>query len=500
MRGPSNGSNSGSLRGINSSRSSQSSQSHSGGRGGGSVSPNINDSTSPIGGSLSPDGSDARLAGIGSAYASGRMGGRDRGRVERVSSSSSLSSKAASVTGSDERRGRDRGRRDIGSCSGSSTSPVASGATNPPEETRERGRSGRSVHGGRASLSPQDIFDNEVAPASSSAPVLTEGVMSEEEKGKSKELAAPTEPAIKGTDGVIPTAAQKVELDASFCSVSSEGSTATIVPTPNVVSPTSKAFEATVTLLDVSSIRSSRELQFEKEASEEAEKRRKNVPTPSNSPIISMSTPYIAQGARTRSPTPTSARVPSSPTHVRTSSSSSTQSQSTTPSLSKYKAKSPPPIVPSPPHPAPPSTSSPHTPGEVSPSGIFTNHGRNASTSLERASSGSRERQSSSSSSTAHPGSGLRKEITSGLEHERTLAEARRGRNNIVGPALRVVNGSTNAGVDVMEPNEPTSPVLSGHNREKETIIDRAVGMVSSAGTYLRLWPNQSQGVGGVAQ
>ncbi|KXN84252.1 hypothetical protein AN958_12825 [Leucoagaricus sp. SymC.cos] len=446
MRGSLNSGNtltSGSMRGVHS--SSRSSQSHSSGRSGGS-SPNVSLSTSPIGGSLSPDGSDARLGGIGSAYASGRLGGRERERIERVSSSSSISSRATSVGGSDERRGRDRGRRDIGSCSGSSA---------------------------------------------------TTGVPSGDDKGKSKDWDMPME------TGVIDT--PKAELDASISSLSSEGSTATIVPTSSVVSPTPKeaSSNTTVAASDVpSSNHCSRELEFEREAMEEAE-RRKNAPVPPNSPIVAMTAPHVASTI-TPSVLPP-AKTPSgpsiqtqlsehSPRHVRTSSSSSTYS-------SKSKAKSPPPIVPSPPSPSLPSTSPDYAPGEVGPSIIFTGFGthvRSASTSLERASSGSRERHSpssASSSATIPTGSRLRKEITPDMEPERELAEARRGRNNVSSRTNGNVNGvttSTGRGL-----KEPTSPVIDGH-REKETIIDKAVGMVSSAGAYLRLWPNQSGGGSGV--
>lgn len=528
MRG-STSSNSGTIRGINSSRSSHSSQSHSGGRGGGSVSPIINSSTSPIGGSLSPDGNDAKLSGgIGSACASGRMGGRERESrlLERNSSSSSVSSKATSVSGSggDDKRGRDRGRRDIGSGSGSSTSPIAH-TTGSLEETRgERGRGGRSARGGgggRVSLSPQDVFDIESAPPPiSSSPVTigTTGIVNRKAKAKEgEELSTmPKETGITLNGApAVGVCAPKMEMNASICSVSSEGSTATIVPTSNVVSPTHKAVAAKAhargtPVVDVPSSTSERdrdrEIQFEKEALDEAERWRKNVPTPSNSPVISMTAPRVVSSATTATATPTTPTSPPahaatseySPIHVRTISSSSAHSSQSTPtSSSKYKAKPPSPIVPSPPHPALPSTSSSHAPGEVGPSGIFSSYGygRSASTSLERASSGSRERSSPSSASSgsaahANSSSGLRKEITPEREQERELAEARRGRNSSVATTKSLMSGGESW-------NEPTSSVLEvdggyvSREREKGTIIDKAVGMVSSAGAYLKLWPGQ---------
>jgi hypothetical protein len=115
---------------------------------------------------------------------------------------------------------------------------------------------------------------------------------------------------------------------------------------------------------------------------------------------------------------------------------------------------------------------------------------------LERASSGSRERYSPSSPSptVTHPGSGLKRDITEDLENEREVAEARRGRNNV--PGVGRASGVSNLSVDLhamvgASPKEPTSPVTSGH-KERETIIDKAVGMMSSAGAYLKLWPNHN--------
>lgn len=498
LRGSSgNGTGPGSWRGPNSSRSSQS---HSGGRSGGSgsVSPNnVNSGSSSLGDSVSPDGSDSRLGGIGSVYASGRIGGRERERVERVSSSSSLSVSG----GSDERRGRDRGRRVIGSGSGSSSSPIAS-ATSPPEEARDRGRSDRTIRG-RGSLSPQAVPD--VEPASSPTTTVT---ISGEVKGKARESNVPAETSISvvsDTTSQTSPSFQGVEMDASMCSVSSEGSTATIVPACPIVAP-QPAPSQTISL--GAPLLSDRKQELEREAMADAESWRKTMPTPSNSPIISMTAPPSGAGER-ETATPTSLPPPmfspasqpsqtETPTntsgHMRTASASSTHSPST-PSP-KLKTKSTAPIVPSPPHPALPSTSPSHAPGEVGPSVILTGFGvsgRSASTSLERASSGSRERHSpSTSSGTTQPGSGLRREITADMERERELAEARRGRNNVVGgvsvaPRMdATANGTANGNAGL---KEPTSPVLDGH-KERGTIINKAVGMVSSAGAYLRLWPN----------
>lgn len=486
MRGSSN-SNSSSLRGY----SSRSCQSNSGGANGGSgsVSPNVNLSSSPMGGSLSPDGSDTRLGGIGCAYAGGRMGGRERERIERVSSSSSLSSRGT-VGGSDERRGRDRGRRDIGSGSGSSTSPIA-GAASPSEETRGRGRSENR----RASLSPQEVFETE--PVSSApATVVAAG---KDENGKEKESRVRAETRINNPSSPI---AQKGEMDASICSASSESSTVTIVPASSMVVSTPQP--ATTIVIDVPPASDNdKERQLEREAMEEAEIWRKTIPTPSSSPMISMAIPRADQSevSTTRAPLPPPAipsfqvQTPLYPLgHVRTASASSTHSQST--ASSKPKTKPPPPIVPSPPHPSLPSTSPSYAPGEVSPSVAFAGFGgmnrRSASTSLERASSGSRERNSpSTSSGAASQGSGLRMEITANMEQERQLAEARRGRNNIPSGEGIVANtdASANGGADAgMGLEEPVSP------RERETILDKAVGMVSTAGAYFRLWPNYGGG------
>jgi hypothetical protein len=74
------------------------------------------------------------------------------------------------------------------------------------------------------------------------------------------------------------------------------------------------------------------------------------------------------------------------------------------------------------------------------------------------------------------------------MEYDRELAEARRGRNNVAGGTSANRNTDTS-----LRLRESTSPVIDGH-REKETILDKAVGMVSNAGAYLRLWPNQSGG------
>lgn len=483
--GSGNGSSSGSRRGLQSSRSSQGSQS---GRPGGSVSPNnnITSSSSPVGESISPDSSDSRLGGIGNAYAGGRMGGRERERVERVSSSSSLSSKAtAAGGGSDERRGRDRGRRVIGSESGSSTSPIPNCAQ---EESRERGRGGRGM-GARtgASLSPQETFDVEPVALSQGSAVMTEV------KGKSKEPITLADESV----GFVSDTTQSVEMDASIYSVSSEGSTATIVPTSPTILPGIPAFAVDVPLVSVTEQRS------ERGVIEEAEDRRKTAPTPSNSPNIFMTAPQAKQSedgttTPTAHPPPTTLpppALPRTPEQIRTVSDSPTHSRS-----SKLKTSPNVPIVPSPPHPALPSTSASYAPGEVSPSAIFTAfgpNGRNASNSLERASSGSRERYSSPSSpspTVTLAGSGLKREITEDLENERELAEARRGRNNV--PGVGRARCLPNVSVDVHKiagagPKEPTSPITSGH-KERETIIDKAVGMMSSAGAYLKLWPNHN--------
>jgi hypothetical protein len=89
----------------------------------------------------------------------------------------------------------------------------------------------------------------------------------------------------------------------------------------------------------------------------------------------------------------------------------------------------------------------------------------------------------------------LRKEVAPDLEHERELAEARRGRNIAVGTPSRDSSGDMDANVSLMGLKEPTSPGgVDGPTRERDTIIDRAVGMVSNARAYLRLWPNQAAG------
>ncbi|KAF7770461.1 hypothetical protein Agabi119p4_6435 [Agaricus bisporus var. burnettii] len=286
-----------SLRG----HSSRSYQSSSGGRSGesGSLSPNVHSSSSPMGGSLSPDQSDARLGGIGSVYAGGRLGGRERERVER-------------------RKKKYRVWLWI---------------------ERE------------------------------------------------------------------PDSSPGVDIDASICSASSEGSTATIVPTRTPLTPS-----------------------FSK--------------------------------------------------HERTASASSTNSQ-TTP---RSKIKSPPPIVPTPPYPSFPSTSPSYAPGEVSPSPVFTGFGdigRSASRSFERASSGSRDRSSPSSPP-------LRVGNLADMEHERELAESRRGRNrSAAGYAWATASDTSKSGEVRLE------SVTSGlREREAETILNKAVGMVSNAGAYLRFWPS----------
>lgn len=341
-----------SLRG----HSSRSCQSSSGGRSGesGSLSPNVHSSSSPMCGSLSPDPNDARLGGIGSVYAGGRMSGRERERLERVGSNSSLSSRGT-ASGNDGRRGRDRGRRNIGSGSGSgsgsSVSPIAD-AMSPPQGIES------------ATTSAASSFDS------------------------------------RGAD-----------IDASICSASSEGSTATIVPI---------------------------------------------IPTP----------------------------LPHSfSKHERTASTSSTHSQ-TTPS--KSRIKSPPPIVPTPPYPSFPSTSPSYAPGEVSPSIVFAGFGdlrrRSISSSLERTSSGSRDRTSSPPSSPLGAG------IIAEIEHERELAESRRGRNgSTAGSTWGVVSSTSTSKSGDTQPEF----VIGGlKERDKETILNKAVGMVSTAGAYLRFWPS----------
>ena len=127
--------------------------------------------------------------------------------------------------------------------------------------------------------------------------------------------------------------------------------------------------------------------------------------------------------------------------------------------------------------------------------------------SLERASSGSRERRSSSYSpvgstsggnSTSYTGSGLRKEIVPGREVERELAEARRGRcGSVNGEVAEIwMNGNRNSVKGAL--TEPTLLVDEGH-KERETIINKAMGMVSNA--YLKLWPGQTYSSGaGAAQ
>ena len=148
-----------------------------------------NSSTSPISGSISPDGGDARVScAIGSAYAGGRMGGREReSRFERNSSSSVVSS--SKVTSRNERRGRDRGTRGVGSGSGSSASPVS--GTHVLEENR--GRSGRNIVQGVLDRNTQELCTFSVE------------------------------------DGPL-NGVPKMDMDASICSVPFESSTATIVP------------------------------------------------------------------------------------------------------------------------------------------------------------------------------------------------------------------------------------------------------------------------------
>jgi len=83
----------------------------------------------------------------------------------------------------------------------------------------------------------------------------------------------------------------------------------------------------------------------------------------------------------------------------------------------------------------------------------------------------------------------LRKEIAApGRELERELAEARRGR-------CGSVNGGMNGNGDSVKGalTEPTLLVDGGH-KERETIINKAMGMVSNA--YLKLWPGQTYNPG----
>ncbi len=482
QRGSSNSGNSsgsGSRRGLHSSRQNDRLRSDS-------VSPsnNMTSGSSPVAGSISPDSSDSRFGGLGTAYAGGRTGGRERERVERVSSSSSLATTMGG--GNDERRGRDRGRRVIGSGPGSSTSPIPNSA---PEETAERSRRGKGAHAG-ASLSPQE---SESVPSSCGIATAAEV------KGKGKgSITLADESA-----SVVSDTTQSVDLDASIYSVSSEGSTATIVP----VSPTIMG-EIPALAENVPLVSNTRQWSG-KEMMEEAENRRKTVPTPSNSPIIFMTVAQAKQsedGTTTPTPLPPPALAPpasgvfppSTPSintseHVRTASTSSTHSRN-----NKPKTSSNVPIIPSPPHPARPSTAASHAPGEVGPSAIFTGFGvreRSASGSLERASSGSRERYSPSSPSptVTQAGSGLKRDITEDLGSERELAEAKRGRNDVTGIG-RVSGVSLNVDLHANAsagPKEPTSP-LTGGQKDKETIIDKAVGMMSSAGAYLKLWPNHN--------
>lgn len=473
------GSNPASIRGINSIRSSQSYSS------GGSVS-SYNSSTSPISGSISPDGGDARIScGIGSAYAGGRMGGREReSRFERSSSSSAVNSSRA--MGGSERRGRDRGTRGLGSGSGSSASPIASAHLS--EENR--GRSGRNIRDRGPRPSPQAVLDNEPTTPGyqpfSRGTIIAQGVPD----GNTHESSTSVE------DGSLVNVIPKMEMDASICSISSESSTATIVPTSNVVPPKLKIVGQVGALDNSLSLQSDveRQMQSDREASEEADGWRKDVLTPSNSPTLSMTAPIVTSG-----PAPATMTIPliqtssieCTPKHVRTSSSSS---QSLTSSSSKYKPRSPP-IAPSPPHPALPSTSSSHAPGEVGATGDSI---RSASMSLERASSGSRERRSSSYSpvgstsggiTTSHTGSGLRKEIAPGRELERELAEARRGRCGSVNGRIAEIRMNGNGDSVKGALTEPTLLMDGGH-KERETIINKAMGMVSNA--YLKLWPGQT--------
>ena len=475
------GSNAAPIRGINSSRSSQS---HSSGR---SVS-SYNSSTSPISDSISPDGGDARIScGIGSAYAGGRMGGREReSRFERSSSNSAVSCSRA--MGGNERRGRDRGTRDLGSGSGSSVSPIA--GAHVLEENR--GRSGRSIRDRGQRPSPQAVLDSEPTPGyqpSSCGTMIAQGVAD----GNTHESSTSVE------DGSLVNGVPKMEMDASICSVSSESSTATIVPTSNVVSPKPKIVGQVGASDNSLSLQSDmeRQMQSDREALEEADKWRKEVPTPtpSNSPTLSMAAPIVPSG-----PAPATITIECTPKHVRTASSSSSQSMNSS-SSSKYKPKSPP-IVPSPSHPALPSTSSSHAPGEVG--AISTGDCiRSASMSLERASSGSRERRSPSYSpvgstsggiTTSYTGSRLRKEIAApGRELERELAEARRGRCGSVNGGIAEIRMNGNGDSVKGALTEPTLLVDGGH-KERETIINKAMGMVSNA--YLKLWPGQTYSPG----
>lgn len=487
------GSNSASIPGINSSLSSQSHSS------GGSVSP-YNSSTSPISGSISPDGGDARVSrGIGSAYAGGRMGGREReSRFERSSSSSAVSS--SRVMSGNERRGRDRGTRDLGSGSGSSASPVP--GTHILEENR--GRSGRNIRDRGQWPSPQAVLNNEPTPGyqpSSCGTIIAPGVPD----GNAQELST-----LSVEDGPLANGVAKMDMEASICSVSSESSTATIVPTSNIVSPKLKIVGQVSTLDNSPSLQSDveRQMQPDREALEKADGWRKDMPTPSNLPTLPMTASIVISSSAPATmsiPLIQTSSIECAPKHVRTASSLSTQSLN---SSSKYKPKSPP-IAPSPPHPALPSTSSSHAPGEVGAISILSTSDciRSASMSLERASSGSRERRSPSYSPvdstsggnpTSYTGSGLRREIAPGRELERELAEARRGRCGSVngGIAEIWVNGNGDSVKGAL--TEPTFPVDGGH-KERETIINKAMGMVSNA--YLKLWPGQMLSPGaGAAQ
>ena len=487
------GSNPASIYGINLNRSSQS---HSSGGSGGSVSP-YNSSTSPISSSISPDGGDTRPnRGIGSAYASGRIGGRERESwFERNSSSSGLGSKAASA---EERRGRDRGTRDIGSGSGSSVSPAT--GTRSLEESR-----GRSMRDRGPRPSPEAALNVEPALGSkSSSPgtIIALGVPGRDVKESS---------TFSVEDGLLTNDVPKMEMDASICSVSSEGSTATIVPTSNVVSPQNKVVAQTLAPDGPSLSRSlqsdtKRQIHSEREALEEADNRKKDVPTPSNLLTISMTTPIITCGSAPVTNTTPLTRTESieySPKHVRITSSPTYPSNSS--SSSKYKPK-PLPIAPSPPHPALSSTSSSHAPGEVGTSGISTYSDcvRSASASLERTSPGSRERQSSScppvgsslgGNSIPYADLVLREEISPNEEFERELVEARRGRSGGVNGKTAEIWIHGNGDSVVGAPREPTLPVVDGgHSSERGTIINKAMGMMSSA--YLKLWPGQSSGAG----
>jgi len=82
----------------------------------------------------------------------------------------------------------------------------------------------------------------------------------------------------------------------------------------------------------------------------------------------------------------------------------------------------------------------------------------------------------------------LRKEIAPGRELERELAEARRGRCGSVNGGIAEIRMNGNGDSVKGALTEPT--LLDGGHKERETIINKAMGMVSNA--YLKLWPGQT--------